>query len=259
MTDAVGAGAVDRPSRGLAMRSLLRADSVVLLHNRISTFIGILLPIVIVVATSFGARTSRLGGPELTIGLAMTIGLITSSLLGYTINMAQDRHAGVLQRLRVTPAPTWIIMTSRLIVQTIANLVMSVVVLIVGVLVHGLNLNAGQYALVLAVAVLGAAVFLAIGQALVGLVNSTTAVNAVGRVLFVVLLLLGLLGDTGILGDTLKAIAEWSPVGALMTLFSGALMMQAWSDPNTYAILACAGYIIVFAFLGIRWFRWDSR
>jgi ABC-2 type transport system permease protein len=102
-------------------------------------------------------------------------------------------------------------------------------------------------------------VFLAIGQALVGLVNSTSAVNAIGRLLFIVLVLLGLLGGTGILGNVMQSIAGWSPVGALMTLFSDVLNQSAWSDEDAYSLVACVGYIIVFAFIGIRWFRWDAR
>lgn len=212
------------------------------------------------VGTSFnGKAITRLGGPGLVIGLALTLALLIASLLGYTLSIAHDRDTGVLQRLRVTPAPTWTIMTSRLVVQVIANLIASIIIVIVGAIVHGLSLNIGQYALVLAVAILGAAMFLAIGQALAGLVNSTSAVNAVSRLIFVILLLLGLLGGTGILGDTMTTIGGWSPVGALMTLFSDVLNQSAWSAQDTYSLLTCAGFIIVFAFIGIRWFRWDSR
>ena len=249
-----------RPPLGLAAASLLRADALVLLRNRVSGFVSLLLPLVIVVVTGLTEKkTARLGGPDLTIALAITVGLISSSLLGYAVGVAQDRHAGVLQRLRVTPAPSWMIMASRLAVQVVANLIISIIVVIVGVIVHGLNLNVAQYALVVVVAVLGAAVFLSIGQAIVGLVDSAGAVSAIGRVLFALLLLLGLLGGTGLLGDTLKTIADWSPVGALMTLFADALTMSAWNDQEMYALLACAGYIVVFAFIGIRWFRWESR
>ena len=159
----------------------------------------------------------------------------------------------------MTPAPTWMILASRFFVQVISNLVASIVVVIVGAILHHLTLGVGQYLLVLCVAVLGSAVFLAIGQALVGLVKSATAVNAVGRVLFALLLLLGLLGGTGILGDTMKTVAQWSPVGALMILFSDALNQAAWSTQDAYGLLAGVGYVIVFAFIGIRWFRWDSR
>lgn len=248
-----------RPPLGLAMSSLLRADSIVLLNGKTSVFLSILLPIVILVANSFGKGQSRLGGSTIVIGLALTLGLLTTSLFGYTLALAHDREIGVLQRLRVTPAPTWMIMTSRLVVQVATNLVASVIVVIVGAIVYGLTLNVGQYLLVLAMAVLGAAVFLAIGQAVVGLVQSTSAINAISRVLMILLILLGLLGGTGILGDTMKTIANWSPVGALMTLFADVLSQSPWTGQDTYSLLACAGYIIVFAFIGIRWFRWNSR
>jgi ABC-2 type transport system permease protein len=248
-----------RPPLGLAMRSLLRADSIVLLRSRVSTVVGLLLPMVILVVTTFGKAPSRLGGPELIIALALTLALLTSSLLGYSLSLAHDRDTGVLQRLRVTPAPTWMIMTSRLCIQIAANLIVSIAVVIVGAILHGLAISAAQYALVLAVAILGGAMFLAIGQALVALVKSTNAVSAIGRLLFIFLMLLGITGTTGILGDTLKAIADWSPAGALMTLFADVLNQAALSAQDAYSLLACAGYIVLFAFIGIRWFRWESR
>ncbi len=248
-----------RPPLGLVMRSLLRADTTVVLRSRVSAFLSIVLPVVIVVATSFGKAQSRLGGASLVIALALTIGLITSCVLGYSLTLAHDREAGVLQRLRVTPAPTWTIMASRLLVQVAVNLIAAIIVVIVGAILHGLTLSVGQYALALAVAVLGAAVFLAIGQALVALVPSTTAINAIGRILFIVLVLLGILGATGILGDTMKSIGAWSPVGALMTLFSDVLNGAGWSDQDAYALLACLGCVIIFTFIGVRWFRWETR
>jgi ABC-2 type transport system permease protein len=248
-----------RPPLKPAAAALLRADALVLLRNRVSVVLSILLPVVILVVTSFGRAPSRLGGSDLVVGLALTLGLITSCLLGYSLTLAHDREVGVLQRLRVTPAPTWLIMTSRLAVQVLTNLIASAVVVIVGAILHGLSLDAGQYALVLATAVLGAAMFLAIGQALVALVRSTGAINAIGRILFILLVLTGLLGGTGILGDTMRTIAQWSPVGALMTLFSDVLDHAPWSGQDAESLLACAGYVLVFAFIGIRWFRWDSR
>lgn len=235
------------------MGSLLRADFLVLFRSRVSAVLSLLLPIVILVANTFGKGQTRLGGSVVIIGLALTLGLATSCLLGYSLTLAHDREVGVLQRLRITPAPTWMIMTSRLLVQVVTNLIAALIVVIVGAILHGLTLNVGQYLLVLAVAIIGAAVFLAIGQALVGLVKSASAINAISRLFFVVLVLLGLLGDT------MKTIAGWSPVGALMTLFSDVLSQSAWSVQDTLSLLACTGYVLVFAFIGIRWFRWDAR
>ncbi|WP_285245715.1 ABC transporter permease [Pseudarthrobacter sp. fls2-241-R2A-127] len=248
-----------RPPLGLALRSLLRSDFLVLLNSKTSLFLSILLPIVILVANTVGKGQSRLGGSSLVIGLALTLGLLTSGLFGYTLALAHDRDVGVLQRLRITPAPTWMIMTSRVLVQVATNLLASVIVVIVGAIAYGLTLSPGQYLLAIAVSLLGAAVFLSIGQAVVGLVQSTSAINAISRVLMILLLLLGLLGGTGILGDTMKTIAAWSPVGALMTLFADTLNASSWSGQDTNALLACIGYVTVCATIGVRWFRWNSR
>ncbi|WP_223690491.1 ABC transporter permease [Leifsonia poae] len=247
-----------RPPVGLALTSLLRADLTVLLRSRVSVVLSLLLPVVILVATSLGTSQGRLGDPAELIGLAITLGLVTSCLLGYSLTLAHDRAVGVLQRLRATPAPTWTVMTSRLVVQIAANLISSLIVVIVGVILHGLAPTVGQYALTLVVAALGAAVFLSIGQALVGLVRSVSAINAIGRILFILLVLVGILGSAGVLGDLVKSISGWTPIGALRTLFSDVLNQAAWSAQDSYALLACAGYIIVFAFIGIRWFRWES-
>jgi ABC-2 type transport system permease protein len=143
-------------------------------------------------------------------------------------------------------------------VQITSTLVASVIVVRACAILRGLSLSIAQFALLIGLAVRCAAVFLSIGQALVALVKSTATVNASGRVLFIILVLLGLLGRTGILGDTLKAIAEWATIGALMTFFSEVLNNAAWSDSDGKALLACAGYIILFAMVGIPWFRWES-
>lgn len=260
MTDAPApTTAAFRPPVGLALGSLLRADLLVLLRSRVSAVLSILLPVVIIVATTFGKAETRLGGSAEIVGLALSIGLITSCLLGYSLTLAHDREVGVLQRLRVSPAPTWTIMTSRLTVQVAANLVGSLAVIIVGAILHHLGLDPLQYVLLLATAVLGAAMFLALGQALVALVRTTGAINAIGRILFIILLLTGLLGGSGVLGDTMQSIADWTPVGALMILFSDVVSGAAWSGQDANALIACVGYVVVFTFIGIRWFRWESH
>jgi ABC-2 type transport system permease protein len=124
---------------------------------------------------------------------------------------------------------------------------------------HSTTFSFGVYLLMFAVSLLGAVVFLSIGQALVGLVKNATAVNAVGRVLFILLILTGILGSTGILGDDFKNFASWTPVGALINLFSAVLNTSAWGADQTDGIIASIGYIVVFAGIGIRWFRWEPQ
>jgi hypothetical protein len=82
--------------------------------------------------------------------------------------------------------------------------------------------------LVLLVSILAGTVFLSLAQALVGLLKSADSVQAGARVLFAVLILLGLLGQSGALGSFWSGVARWSPVGAVMTLFAGVLNLHAW-------------------------------
>src|SRR5262249_27060161 len=126
-------------------------------------------------------------------------------------------------------------------------------------LIHHISPSAGQYVLVLLVSILAGGVFLSLAQALVGLVKSADTVQAMARVLFAVLIVLGLLGQSGTLGSFWSSIARWAPVGAVMTLFAGVLDLHAWSTRDTLSVLACLAYIVVFAGIGIRWFQWDAR
>jgi ABC-2 type transport system permease protein len=247
------------PPLRLVFTSLLRADFLVFLKHRRALIISMLLPIFVLVSTSGSKATHNFGGAEFVIGLAISYGLLSTSLIGYALTIARDREKGVFQRLRVTPAPAWTIMTSRLVMQAVANLIIAVVVVIIGSRIHHISPSAGQYALVLLVSILAGAVFLSIAQALVGLVKSADSIQAVARVLFAVLILLGILGQSRALGTFWDSVARWTPVGAVMTLFAGVLNLHAWNSRDTLSLLACFGYIVVFAGIGIRRFQWDAR
>jgi ABC-2 type transport system permease protein len=264
VTDAaatVSAGAA-RPAVGPIFGSLLRADFTVLLRNARTMSLNIALPVVILVITGLhgGQKTTNgFGAAAFDIGLALAYGLMSSSLIGYSLTIARDREAGVFQRLRVTPAPTWAIMSSRIVVQIVLDIIMTVIVLIVGGIIHNQAFTPTEYLLVLCVSVVGGAMFLAIAQAIVALVRSAAVVNALGRILYVVFLLLGLLGSSGILGTTVKDISAWTPAGAIINIYGGVLSLAQWSSLDTQGLIAMIIYIIVGAFVGIRWFRWDAR
>ncbi|TAN30006.1 MAG: hypothetical protein EPN30_01465 [Actinomycetota bacterium] len=247
------------PNSKVMFESLFKADILVLIKNRRSLVLGIILPLIILATTNGHKAQQRLGGSLLLVGLAITYGLMSTSMLGYALSIARDRDAGVFQRLRVTPAPTWMIMTSRLTIQAIANLIIALLVVIVGTSIYHLTLTLTQYAMVLAISILGGAMFLSIGQAMVGLLKSSETVNAAGRIVFAGLILLGLLGFSGVLGGTLESIATWSPVGTVMTLFSGVMNPSKWTGHDSLSLLVTFGYIACFASLGIRWFRWDTH
>ena len=249
-----------RPAIGLTFASLFRADFTVLVQSSRTLALNIAVPVIIVIITSLhGTGKTGILVPGFELSLALSYGLIASSLIGYSITVARDRDAGVFQRLRVTPAPTWAIMTSRLLVQVVVDLILTVVVAVLFGIIHHFAYTVTEYLLLVVVSLVGAAVFLSIGQAIVALVPSATAVNAIGRLLYVALILIGLIGSSGLLGDVMQQVSLWSPVGAIIDLYANALGLTHWDGNTTIAVIASAGYIAIFAFVGIRWFRWESR
>lgn len=247
------------PSNRLMLSSLLRADLIVLVKNRRALLMSILLPVLLLFVTNSEKSTAHLGGSFIVIGLCITYGLASTSIMGYAPAVARDREKGVFQRLRVTPAATWMIMGSRLVVQVIANLIIAIVIVFLGGRIHHLHLNVGQYGMVLLISILAGAMFLGIGQALVGLIESAETVNATARILYIGLIFLGIFGQTGTLGHTWDTVARWSPVGTVMTLYAGVLKLSVWNARDLESLLVVIGYVVVFSFIGIRWFQWEVR
>ena len=241
------------------LRALLEADLTVQLRNGRALLLTFFPPLAVLYGLSSAKRGARLGGPIVDVALALTLGIALIAILGYTASVARDRELGVFQRLRVTPAPTWTIMVSRLAVQILSMLAMTVVVLIAAALVEKVTLDPAAYLLTLAMVIFCSAVFLGVGQALVGLVKSVDTVNALGRLSFLPLVALGLFGHSDIFGTTFETIARWSPGGVVVTLLAGAMQPAAWSADTGWALPASVLYSIIFAGIGIRWFQWSTR
>lgn len=248
-----------QPALGPTLAALLEVDFAVQLRNYRSVMLSLVLPVVVSFALFANKRAATLGDPRLRISLVMMLGMATIAILGYALNVARDRENGVFQRLHVTPAPTWAIMTSRLIVQVALIVLMAIVVLAVAGIFQNVTMDAPGYALTLAVVIAGSAVFLGIGQAVAGLVRSADTLAAVSRLVYIPLFGLGLLGHTDVLGSTVEDVARWSPGGVVATLMAAAMAPATWGSDAWWSLLSCVGYTAVFVFLGIRWFRWGAH
>jgi ABC-2 type transport system permease protein len=243
------------PTLSGILGALVRADVTVQLRNGRALLLTFFPPLAVLYGLFTAKRGAQLGSPMVKVSLALTLGIALIAILGYTASVARDRELGVFQRLRVTPAPTWTIMVSRLAVQILSMLAMTVVVLVA----ENIALDPAAYLLTLAMVIVSSAVFLGVGQALVGLIKSVDTVNAVGRLSFLPLVALGLFGHSDIFGTTFETISRWSPGGAVATSLSGAMQPASWSAETWWALLASVLYSAVFAGVGIRWFQWGTR
>jgi ABC-2 type transport system permease protein len=247
------------PALRQALGSLLEADFAVQIRKGRALLLSSALPLILLFASSAGKRAAVLGSPRVRVAACLTVGIATIAVIGYSMSVARDRDRGVFQRLRVTPTAPWAIMVSRLTVQVASILVMTVILLVAAAIFENVTLDPGAYALTLVVVVFGSAVFLSVGQALVGLVRSADTVNGIGRLVYIPLVALGVFGHLDVLGTTFETIARWSPSGAVATMLSGSMDPASWSSDTWLALLASVAYSVLFAGIGIRWFQWSGH
>jgi len=247
------------PSTSAVFSSLFRADIITQWRNRRSAILVVLVPSLILI--SWKGLVPLLGGPFV-LSNCITVGLIAIGLMGYSNSIARDRDKGIFQRLRVAPAPAWSIMASRLAVQLVMIIIMTIVLFIIAYRYDEIKLSASGYALGLLAAIVGGAVYLSMGQMIVGLIKNPEAVNATTRLVYFCFIMIGMLAGLGVfdkMGKGLVDAVNWSPYGTVKHIVSDSLQTGGWTPKTSIALLVTLGYTLVFAILGIKWFRWNTR
>lgn len=244
------------PATSAALRALFRADLTAQWRNRRSVILVLLVPVIILF--SWKPLVSKIGG-AFVLSNCITIGLNAVGLMGYSNAIARDRDKGVFQRLRVAPAPSWCIMMSRLMVQLAMIVLVTLVVFIAGYYLDHISITPAGYATALLMAIAGGAMYLCLGQAIVGLVKNAETVNAVSRLVYFVFIMVGMFGELGMLGDKLGHIVRWSPYGVVRNIVATGLTPVNWNNDTTISLLLTIGYSIIFAAAGIKWFKWSVK
>ena len=246
----------DIPRISSALNALLRADFTAQWRNRRSVVLVLLVPVIILI--SWKGLVARMGGPFV-LSICITIGLTAIGLMGYTNTIARDRDKGIFQRLRVGPIPSWTIMVSRLTVQIVMIVLLTIAVFVVGFYVDKISLSPTGYLFGFVMALAGGAVYLGLGQMIVGLIKHPETVNAVTRLVYFLFIMVGMLGELGAMGNEVQQAVIWSPFGTVKRIVSDSLQPGHWTGDSGIAFLATAGYAIVFSVLGIKWFKWNTK
>jgi len=244
------------PKSSVAFKSLLRADFTTQWRNRRSVVMALLVPIVILM--SWKGIIDKFGG-AFVLSISITIGLTAIGIMGYAISIARDRDKGVFQRLRVTPVPTFFIMLSRLMVQLVMIAFLTLLVFIVGHNFDKVTLTPAGYILTFITAFVGGALYLGLGQLIVGLVKNSETVNSTSRLVYIAFIMLGMFGELGLFGIQLKDIIHWSPFGTVKTILAASMEPSAWTSQTSIALVVTIIYAVIFSYLGIKWFKWESR
>lgn len=235
---------------------MLRADFTTQWRNRRSFVLVLMVPVVILI--SWKGIIEHFGGP-FALSSCITIGLMAIGLMGYSNAIARDRDKGVFQRLRVAPVPSWCIMISRLTVQLSMILLVTILVFVAGYYFDGITIAPAGYALAFLAAIAGGAVYLGLGQVIVGLIKNPETVNSTTRLVYFIFIMVGMFGDFGALGKEWGEVVKWSPYGTVKHILSGSMQPGIWSNETTLALLATVGYAILLSGIGIAKFRWSTK
>lgn len=238
------------------MKALLKADYTTLWRNRRATIMVLIVPMIIVFSWK-GMVSMPMFGGAFVLSNAITLGLVAIGLMGYTNSIARDRDKGVFQRLRVSPLPLWTIMASRLLVQLSLIMLLTLVVFIAGYQFDHITMPFEGYFYTFFASILGGAVYLALGQAIVGRIQNPETVNSSARLIYFAFIVVGMFGELNV--EYLKKIVIWTPYGTVKDILAACLEPAKWNNHTTEALLLTIGYTIVFATLGIKWFKWSTK
>lgn len=244
------------PTTSAALRSLLRGDFTAQWRNRRSVILVVLVPVIILFA--WKPIVASVGG-AFVLSNCITIGLNAIGLMGYSNAIARDRDKGVFQRLRVAPTPSWCIMMSRLLVQLAMIIIVTLTVFIMGYYADKIVISPIGYLTAMVMAIVGGALYLGLGQAIVGLVKNAETVNAVSRLVYFIFIMVGMFGQIGKSAELIGNFVKWSPYGVVKDIVFTGLQPEKWNQTTTISLLLTIGYTIVFAGIGIRNFKWNSK
>lgn len=250
------------PTTSTALKSLLTADFTTQWRNRRAVVLTLVVPLIILI--SWKPLVKIFGGPFV-LSNAITIGLVATGLMGYSNSIARDRDKGVFQRLRVAPIPSWCIMASRLLVQLAMILLITVLVFIIGKQQDHITLSTQGYIFTFFTAILSGALYLSVGQIIVGRIQNPETVNTVSRLIYFVFIMIGMLGEIYLsklsndqTGKIIHYLVVWSPYGTVKTILAAAMDPAKWNNDATQALLITIGYTIICTVLGVKWFKWNK-
>lgn len=250
----------EEESRG-HFSELLKVEGKLALREPTALVMGIGVPTILLVVFGLIGIASPGNVPgtsytviELYVPVIVVIGFIFLGTDVLPTTMVRYREIGWLRRVSVTPEPPSRLLAAQLIVNLVLALAGILIVIFGSELIFGATLDVGIPYFVLSI-VLSIAVIFSFGLLVAALVPSQSVASGVGGGLTLLLLFLaGLWVPPATVGGPLATIMYYSPSGAA----AEALLNSVFNTAPPYtAIVTMVAYTVVFAFLAIRYFRWE--
>jgi ABC-2 type transport system permease protein len=252
--------AVRRPARRLLLHQL-RSEQLVFWRSREAAFFIFIFPLLLFVLLGSVYSGHYQGVPAAWAVLAGLVGYgcANTAFAGLAIQLVVRRENGILKRLRSTPLPpaTYVV---ALLVSTLAVFALqTVALLLLGRAFYGTPFPPDWGSFV-AIIVIGAAAFAALGTATASAIRSAEGSSAVVNfILLPMAFLTGSFGPVHKYPAVLRAIGDVLPLKYFVKLVNAVYLHghAVWSQPEALAVLAAWG--IAGLIFTIFKFRWEPR
>jgi ABC-2 type transport system permease protein len=242
----------------------LRTEQLLFWRNREAAFFTFLLPVLFflifgaIYGNSFITKEHVKAAPFLEAGM-VGYGVASTAFAGLAISMVVRRESGVLKRLRATPLPPVTYILALLVSTFLTFLIQTALIVVIGRVLFGVEVPNRLLSL-LAILVIGACAFAAMGLGLTALVRSAEGSSAVVNFVYLPMAIIsGTFFTPKDYPAFLRAIAEVLP----LTYFTRAtrdVMVRhhhLWSEWGALAVVV--GWGLVGLIGAIRGFRWQPR
>ncbi len=243
----------------------VKFDLLIFRRNPASTFFTVIMPLIfLVIFTSiFGNDRLSNGASVATLYVPgiLALAIISANTVNLALIMTSRRERGVLKRLRGTPLPPWIFMTSQAIAGFVISLIMAIIITGMGALLYGVSLNVESIPALLLTILLGAACFAGLGLALTTVIPSEDAAPAITNA---TLLPLYFISDVFVssdqIPDWLQTFASLFPVihlsKALQQSYDPFSDGASWPWDHWLVLLAWGVFGLL---VTLRYFHWAPR
>lgn len=242
-----------------ALWELIRIETRLFLREPVAVFFTVVFPFLplLLFGTLFGRVPAMPGFRVIDLYVPALIAMVVAflGLMGLPIALSEYREQGVLKRYRASPLSLGKVFAAHTTVQFALLLAVSGLIVWVADLVFGLRFE-GNLALILAVVVVGTLSLFTVGFALVGLCGGSRTTQAVGSVLFFLMLFTsGAAIPRRQFPPWLKELTDWVPlshlVDALTAVWVGAPLTDQF--PSLAILLGIAAVAFPIARKTFRW------
>ncbi len=201
-------------------------------------------------------EVSRMG---YTLPGILALGLMQIGLFVTTPLLVSLRERGVLRRLAITPLRRSSLLIAQIAFRLSTALLQTAVILLIGALLYGLRIELIRLPGLIAVVLLGAAVFITFGYFLAGLAKTEEAVQSlIGLPNVLFMLLSGIFFPVDTMPRWIRPVVDLIPLTYLADALRQIMIdaVPLYSLRTDIAVLV--GWLIVCFVLSVRVFRWES-